>query len=1071
MVIRCHATSAQAGLRQPDPNLDGSWRQFRRDPSLSGRSPLIGNIDCPSHLWTYDLGLLSAFFTVRPGSGVSQAALPTAFFGDVQQALSDFAVAGDLLDLDGDGVGETLPTTGDYKIGDFLPGVPGLERVTCFDENIGLGDPVSCRLENFSGGAWQNVWTSDPIPEVEPGRVSVEEGRPIVGDFDNDGQDEVAVISWYEIYVLDLATGDLEQTGTFFSGRSGPDDTTTPRGYGFFGAFDVDGNGDLEFVILGDRERFISVIGWVDGRLEEIWERPIGDKTERRHVPLARPVQDVDGDGRLEIVTRIYNETGDGRWHTLVINAANGSAKLDLPGVYVEGLGDVNQDAIPELFLVDAPGQGVPEFGAVRIVALDGQNQETRWSAAAAGFITANLDFPPDHINTNVLLNGDRGHRRSVFLQPGYVAGNPVFAVRQPLAAPLSRIVLHQFRNGSGIELGTVTGPRLSLVAAHDAQPGILFRSVVSDAGEGPLAGTGVEIELRGASRFNEGDPAAGRSLKSGVAVSTATPRPQMIVQQFDEQLLALELRAGQPELVWERHGRGMADGRSFTGPVNLDEFASVLMANVTGDERLEVISVTTGEDGQAVVEALSRSGERLWASPFPVPGRAPTQEAAGITNWTAGNFRSQVHQDVLVHYRVTDSGQSVRLLDGATGTPVWQRDVAKMEGDLATGCRARSGGRHGPAFDWDGDGLDEYLDLPASAMAVYDGPDGGDLLSEWTSEFCPNPLPLFQQFDERLVLTAAVEIQPGGGRQVLYGKNPTTLALLALDGQTVWNTPLYDGMSMTSLQGLGDVNGDGTVDVVAVGRCDSNGTNATAYAGDSGDTLWNLTYLADCENRPTSVATGDINGDGRDEALFVSANILYAIGETSVGTPAVLWTAEIDPEFQNPQGQVQIADVLGNGRPQILVSVEDGFLVSLGNPVTLGQSDLAAGIRQCNRTVSVGETVRYSASVLNKGPDPALGVSLDITLPAGSTLVTAGAGNCSAEGELVSCYVRSLDAGEALSIDLEVVMPGGESSLTTMAVAITSTPESSQANNAVSAAVELVPNLVYVDAFEVCSG
>jgi hypothetical protein len=44
------------------------------------------------------------------------------------------------------------------------------------------------------------------------------------------------------------------------------------------------------------------------------WQGPV-HKTV--HVPGTYPVQDIDGDGKLDVVTSIYNETGDGQWHVV----------------------------------------------------------------------------------------------------------------------------------------------------------------------------------------------------------------------------------------------------------------------------------------------------------------------------------------------------------------------------------------------------------------------------------------------------------------------------------------------------------------------------------------------------------------------------------------------------------------------------------------------------------------------------------------------------------------------------------------------------------------------------------
>ena len=66
--------------------------------------------------------------------------------------------------------------------------------------------------------------------------------------------------------------------------------------------------------MLGTFQNFIAVMGWKNGQLVKLWDHLIEASVEARqtvHVECANPVQDIDGDGKYEIVTSIYNET---RW-------------------------------------------------------------------------------------------------------------------------------------------------------------------------------------------------------------------------------------------------------------------------------------------------------------------------------------------------------------------------------------------------------------------------------------------------------------------------------------------------------------------------------------------------------------------------------------------------------------------------------------------------------------------------------------------------------------------------------------------------------------------------------------
>jgi hypothetical protein len=319
--IDCFFQSQEETITQQEITKDGSWRQLRRNAQLTGRSSLTGNITCPELLWAHDLGVRQTWVAITADSGSkSELVLPISGETGSRWGVNDqYEVDGFLISLDNTESAKVYPSghSGEHKVGDYLPELPGYERISCDTGRFQIGaegnDPLPCYLQNWKASQWETVWTSIPFDGFSDSMSTT--GQPIVGDFDNDGELETAVVPWYSMQILDLATGKHEQTGTYQE-PTGPGDPTTGRPYGFFGAYNLDDDPKSEFVILGDFEMFVSVLGWRDGGLIELWDHQIEAGTflnKAAHHTGVNPVADIDGDGLPEIVTSIYNENDDHR--------------------------------------------------------------------------------------------------------------------------------------------------------------------------------------------------------------------------------------------------------------------------------------------------------------------------------------------------------------------------------------------------------------------------------------------------------------------------------------------------------------------------------------------------------------------------------------------------------------------------------------------------------------------------------------------------------------------------------------------------------------------------------------
>lgn len=927
----------------PDPGIDGSWLQFRHDRKLTGRSPLTADITCPKVLWRHDLGARMTWIAITPGGPTEGSiTLPTSGeTGNYWEVREEYETSGRMIDLDNDSRNMVSTSAkGNHKVGDYLPDLPGFERISCdtgsFQTGRGGDDPLPCYLQNRQKGEWKTVWTSQALTGFSDNMST--NGEILVGDFDDDGGLEAAVLPWYDMHLLDLATGEVEQTANFQASKT-DDDPTTGRAYGWFGAFNLDDDPKSEFIILGDFEMFVSVIGWKDGRLTELWDYQIEAGTQSNkasHHTGVNPVSDIDGDGRPEIVSSIYNEDSDGEWHVVVLDGLTGEVEIDLLGAYLSGLRDIDRDGVAEMFVTRTAGRVIPEYGEIVIYSAYRGSLAPIWSTKSSGFETYDVPGFPDHVNSRATH-----YRRSMFFRDDWQQGGAVFITKEigPNKGEI-RLRIHQSIAGTITDIGAVTGPDLSVISLPTDSPrkGVLIQSITSatDQDQVRVSDLRGRIVYSGRVHREDGHEASQGSLLTGPVAATLSPedKPTLIVQGFGEKIHGLQVSGDGDELQeqWQVPGRGMVSGSSTFAPHG---FISPLIADVSGTGELATVVAGRLPDGRGIIQTLDPSGDVIWEAPFDTPGEPAIWNEAGITNWIAGHFTDRTHEDILVSVRTgkMHTDQSY-LLDGPTGELLWKRTL----GGYYSGCGEEhptgAGGAHMAAFDWDGDGLDEVLNLYSSLFAVYDGEDGSLLINRWATGWCPSHLQLFSEGFLKHPYPVIGDFMATGSDQILFSGNDATLAVLEANGDPIWHTPLFSGMPRQTMPGIGDLNADGHIDLVSVRHCGDDYGEVRAFSGKTGEVRWGLDLPVVCESwhLPTHVAMADIDGDGRDEALFTQANLLYAVGENGKGEGELLWKAVFGPDSWNGQtGDVVIADIDGSGHAQILVTTASGYLYGLG--------------------------------------------------------------------------------------------------------------------------------------------
>jgi hypothetical protein len=220
-----------------------------------------------------------------------------------------------------------------------------------------------------------------------------------IGDVNRDGKAEIVVARLGGVYVFDPESGEKISETLWES------DETRRRNYGHFELADIDGDGDLEAIILGDRvSRHIAVLdNDGKGNFLPLWDRFIQhiyptDTTELRYV--TNSISTLDSSDVPLITASIFNERSDERWYTEVLDPKTGGQVAEYEDCYLRGIADANNDGIPELCLSYENSRIPAQFSPLFVTSLD---HGVLWSGGPGAFAEKKIypsairgEFKPD---------------------------------------------------------------------------------------------------------------------------------------------------------------------------------------------------------------------------------------------------------------------------------------------------------------------------------------------------------------------------------------------------------------------------------------------------------------------------------------------------------------------------------------------------------------------------------------------------------------------------------------------------------------------------------------------------
>ncbi len=465
---------------------------------------------------------------------------------------------------------------------------------------------------------------------------------------------------------------------------------------------------------------------------------------------------------------------------------------------------------------------------------------------------------------------------------------------------------------------------------------------LIWQASFGEVSGHRVYLSgLAGAPVFSQG---SGPPRGSAVVARLDGPQsaPTVIVQGGSETITAFQpsVDGSAVTTLWTQSGIGGHTGASqFTGQ---HDYSGVAVGDVTGNGLLETLFATTGDAGQARLVAVSSDGSVVWHADFDVPGGPRVFNEPGLTLWRTGHFTSTEYQDVLVQTMRGSGGTGeFHLLDGRTGELIWRRDFGNTPGSNSVSRAA--GEAHMVVYDWDRDGLDEAVNFHPDMFYVVDG-DGTNLVDRAVlgGGVFPGGSPLYGA-------PIVDDFLNNGTDTVLWAGSYSQLGLASNTGVGIWNTPFVFDDTPGLIQGVGDVDGDGDLELLSPGHPISpgNDTQSFFHAIDAatGQLLWEVPLPGRAyapvggaySDSPTLSVSADVDQDGRDESIFVISDRIYVVGADPGGT-----SGRIEFTFRPDGGLLSspiVADANGDGLAEIVVVSTTGFVYGIGGTTAAARS------------------------------------------------------------------------------------------------------------------------------------
>jgi len=793
------------------------------------------------------------------------------------------------------------PLTG-HLVGRFAPEKAGLQLVLwgvkTRDRDVYNGGYCFSFAQGFDQP--ETVW------EIEVDR-NPQAPKLHKADMDQDGDDEVVLVTWYRVIVFDGVTGKAQMEC----------ENTAHRNYGYSRVMNVDDDPFPEVVILCD---FVLHVDFIDNdgkRMWKPWEGQYDYSVARQEILRAPhdPVIDVDQDGRFEMVYNLFNIPADGKWRMIVRDVQTGEVELEAPGKYLIDVVDLDGDGVQELLCENVPLRQRTNFAELEIGRItDGRYQAIhkiargRWQrlsqplpgnsqsmAVDSHMAVARGDFDGDRRSELLVsFDSDNDNRAEELVAFGEDETGK-FAVKWRLEpSEQTRFTVENVKDidGDGRAECVVTWRQQTGQAEITGAEGkLLTRERL-----GGLFSTSIAVDLDG------------------------KPGSEIVTQKDQEEIIALRApQAGETSLqeYWRTPGLGEPAMVGYAGP-----WRGPVAVDLDGDSRPELLFQDRAPNDCCRLVVKNADGSIRWTKTFDdFPFAA---QESRLDRFHAGKFNDDPTLDIYLslHNSGKSSGQSMAL-DGRTGEILWHRRAVSdlyppgerqlFEPNNDRGCFPTKGI---VVSDFNGDSYEDLLFLALDYICLINGRTGlaleptPFLHSVLTDDWCAYCSPVY------------VDTNLDGQREVFTSAAFGAVGVFSLDWKRHWNIPSsYQTNPLSQETAVADYDGDSHLETIIL-----------EYTGDlvqydlaDGREEWRLPFG---KEKITDQAAGDIDGDGFPDVLFCQNQELVAIrGRAVEAKERMLWRLALTAAGGPPI----LADVDGDQLLEIIVSTADGYVNVIG--------------------------------------------------------------------------------------------------------------------------------------------